>query len=73
MKFNAIIEKTAKFISEHSQQMEIMIKMKQKDNPQFDFLDFGHYLNPYYRHVVKMIKLKKYKPRLEQAKRKRCE
>ncbi len=65
------MEKTAKFISEQGQQMEIVIKMKQKNNPQFDFLNFSHYLNPYYRQLVKMIKSGKYKPRAQEAQLKR--
>ena len=62
MKQNAIIEKTALFISQHSAQMEIVIKTKQKNNPQFAFLEYNNELNPYYKHVVKMIKSGKYQP-----------
>ena len=62
MKQNAIIEKTALFISKHSAQMEIVIKTKQKNNPQFAFLEYNNELNPYYKHVVKMIKSAKYQP-----------
>ena len=61
---NAIVMKTAKCISEHGMQMEIIIKTKQKDNPQFDFLECDSELYPYYRHLVQMIKSGRYKPSL---------
>ena len=62
MKMHAIMEKTAQFIAANGQQMEIVIKTKQANNPQFDFLSFTHYLNPFYKHLVKMIKSGKYRP-----------
>lgn len=62
VKMNTIIEKTAEFVANHGAQMEIVIKAKQANNPQFDFLSFTHYLNPFYKHVVKMIKSGKYRP-----------
>lgn len=62
MKEHAIIEKTAAFVSQHGSQMEIVIKTKQKNNPQFRFLDFDSELNAYYKHVVSAIKSGKYKP-----------
>ena len=61
-----IIEKTAKFVSMQGAQMEIRIKMKQHDNPLFAFLDFHDEVNPFYKHVVTMIKAGKYKPKLEE-------
>ena len=42
--------------------MEIMLKTKQAGNSQFDFLKFDDVLNPYYKHMVHMIKSGKYKP-----------
>ncbi|XP_060067349.1 splicing factor, suppressor of white-apricot homolog isoform X2 [Ylistrum balloti] len=65
-KQNAIIEKTAKFIAEHGAQMEIIIKTKQSNNSQFEFMHFENVLNPYYKHMVKMIKSGKYRPKAEE-------
>lgn len=45
--------------------MEILIKTKQANNSQFEFLHFENPLNPYYKHMVKMIKSGKYKPKEE--------
>ena len=69
VKENAIIEKTAQFVSEQGAQMEIVIKTKQQKNPRFEFLQFNHVWNPYYKHVVRMIKSGLYKP--QEVKRKR--
>ncbi|CAF3695001.1 unnamed protein product, partial [Rotaria sordida] len=62
IKLNAVIEKTANFVSISGVQMEIFLKTKQANNPQFDFLKYDHYLNPYYRHLIIMIKSGKYRP-----------
>jgi hypothetical protein len=61
-KMHAIIERTAVFISQHGVQMEIMMKTKQKDNPQFGFLNYDDELNAYYKHLVLAIKQNKYTP-----------
>ena len=45
--------------------MEIVLKTKQANNPQFDFLKYDHYLNPYYRHLISMIKSGKYRPNID--------
>ena len=64
-KMNAIIEKTALFVSKQGQQMEILIKAKQSGNPQFEFLNFENWLNPYYKHLLKYVKEGKYTPQVE--------
>lgn len=40
--------------------MEILIKAKQADQPQFGFLNQGHPLYKYYRHVLAAIKNGRY-------------
>ncbi len=62
---NAVIEKTASFISTAGVQMEIILKTKQSNNRQFDFLKYDHYLNPYYRHLIILIKSGKYRPNVD--------
>ena len=47
--------------------MEIVLKAKQSGNPQFDFLSFGNWLNPYYRRVLSFIKEGKFVPETEQS------
>ncbi|XP_078410677.1 splicing factor, suppressor of white-apricot homolog isoform X2 [Cetorhinus maximus] len=59
-KMHAIIERTAKFVCKQGTPFEIMLKAKQARNSQFDFLRFDHYLNPYYKHILKTMKDGKY-------------
>ncbi|XP_028045733.1 splicing factor, suppressor of white-apricot homolog isoform X2 [Monomorium pharaonis] len=61
-KLNAIIVKTALFISQHGSQLEILIKTKQANNPQFAFLSIDEPLHQYYKHVLDAIKSGKYNP-----------
>jgi hypothetical protein len=65
IKLNAIIEKTALFISQQGAQMEILLKMKQANNPQFQFLSFDSPLHPYYRHLLMAIKTGRYRPKTQ--------
>lgn len=64
MKQHAIVEKTARFISAQGPQMEILIKAKQSNNQQFDFLNQNNSLNPYYKFVLSALKSGTY-PELE--------
>jgi len=66
VKLNAIIEKTALFISQQGAQMEILLKMKQANNPQFQFLSFDSLLHPYYRHLLMAIKTGRYRPKTQE-------
>uniref|UniRef100_S4RV83 Splicing factor SWAP n=1 Tax=Petromyzon marinus TaxID=7757 RepID=S4RV83_PETMA len=59
-KTHAIVERTAGFVCKQGTQFEIMLKKKQARNSQFDFLRFDHYLNPYYKHILKRMKDGKY-------------
>uniref|UniRef100_A0A5S6Q3W4 SURP motif domain-containing protein n=1 Tax=Trichuris muris TaxID=70415 RepID=A0A5S6Q3W4_TRIMR len=67
-KQHKIIEKTAAFIATHGIQMEIIVNIKQKGNPLFRFLDYNHQLHVYYKHILRMIKEKRYTPSIEEAK-----
>lgn len=64
-KLNAIIEKTAMFIHQQGSQMEIILKMKQATNPQFEFLSYHSSLHSYYRHVLMAIKTGRYRPKIQ--------
>lgn len=55
-KVQAIIEKTARFISAQGPQMEILIKAKQANNPLFDFLNQNGRLNAFYKHTLQSMK-----------------
>lgn len=49
------------FVYRQGGQMEILIKAKQADNPQFGFLNQDNALYKYYRHVLAAIKSGRYK------------
>lgn len=61
-KLNAIITKTALFISQHGTQLEILIKTKQANNPQFAFLSIDEPLHRYYKYMLDAIKSGSYSP-----------
>lgn len=56
MKMHALIARTALFVSQNGLQLEIVLKAKQANNAQFEFLYFDKPLNNYYKHVLEMIK-----------------
>ncbi|XP_055693499.1 protein suppressor of white apricot isoform X2 [Lutzomyia longipalpis] len=60
VKLNAIIEKTARFIASQGAQMEILIKTKQANNPQFEFLTQNGRFNGYYKFILAAIKENRY-------------
>ncbi|CAK1541807.1 unnamed protein product [Leptosia nina] len=59
-KQNAIIEKTANFIASQGTQMEILIKAKQGENPQFKFLNKDATLHAYYMALIALVKADKW-------------
>lgn len=60
IKTHNIIERTASFVCQQGAQFEIVLKAKQAGNSQFDFLRFDHYLNPYYKHILRAMKEGRY-------------
>ncbi|KAL6570822.1 hypothetical protein OROGR_000372 [Orobanche gracilis] len=51
-KIHQIIARTALFVSKHGGQSEIILRVKQGDNPTFGFLMPGHHLHAYFRFLV---------------------
>lgn len=51
-KVHQIISRTAMFVSKHGSQSEIILRVKQGDNPTFGFLMPNHHLHPYFRYLV---------------------
>lgn len=51
-KLHQIISRTAMFVSKHGSQSEIILRVKQGDNPTFGFLMPDHHLHPYFRFLV---------------------
>ncbi|KAL1562962.1 protein suppressor of white apricot isoform X1 [Salvia divinorum] len=51
-KVHQIIARTAIFVSKHGGQSEIILRVKQGDNPTFGFLMPDHHLHTYFRYLV---------------------
>ncbi|GAB2230517.1 hypothetical protein Drorol1_Dr00014786 [Drosera rotundifolia] len=51
-KMHQIIARTSTYVSEHGGQSEIVLRVKQGDNPTFGFLMPHHHLHPYFRYLV---------------------
>ncbi|XP_037495712.1 splicing factor, suppressor of white-apricot homolog isoform X2 [Jatropha curcas] len=51
-KVHQIIARTAMFVSKHGGQSEIVLRVKQGDNPTFGFLMPDHNLHPYFRFLI---------------------
>ncbi|XP_015973058.1 uncharacterized protein LOC107496341 isoform X2 [Arachis duranensis] len=51
-KVHQIISRTAMFVSKHGSQSEIVLRVKQGDNPTFGFLMPDHRLHSYFRYLV---------------------
>ncbi|XP_074346523.1 uncharacterized protein LOC141685313 isoform X2 [Apium graveolens] len=51
-KLHHIIARTAIYVSKHGAQSEIVLRVKQGDNPTFGFLMPGHHLHSYFRFLV---------------------
>ncbi|KAK9092032.1 hypothetical protein Syun_026943 [Stephania yunnanensis] len=51
-KLHQIMARTALFVSKHGGQSEIVLRVKQGDNPTFGFLMPDHHLHPYFRFLV---------------------
>lgn len=62
-----VLERTAKFLAPLDTQMEILLRTKQGTNPWMHFLEPSHRLNPFYRHVKRLIAAGDYSPRARNA------
>ncbi|XP_023737052.1 uncharacterized protein LOC111884976 [Lactuca sativa] len=51
-KVHQIISRTALFVSKNGGQSEIVLRVKQGDNPTFGFLMPDHHLHPYFRFLI---------------------
>uniref|UniRef100_A0A0N4Z9D8 SURP motif domain-containing protein n=1 Tax=Parastrongyloides trichosuri TaxID=131310 RepID=A0A0N4Z9D8_PARTI len=64
MREGSRIEQTAAFVALKGSQMEILIRVRQKDNAsKFNFLDFEHPLNTFYKAIVSEIKNNNFEPK----------
>lgn len=71
MREGSRIEKTAAFVALKGSQMEIFIRVRQKDNAsKFNFLDFEHPLNTFYKAIINEVKNNNYQPKNYTPKRK---
>lgn len=69
-KLHQIIARTAKFVSKHGAQSEIVLRVKQGDNPTFGFLMPDHFLHPYFRFLVDRQDLIEAQPNVETEEKK---
>ncbi|KAH9606320.1 hypothetical protein KSS87_000235 [Heliosperma pusillum] len=58
-KVHQIIARTAMFVGQHGGQSEIVLRVKQGDNPTFGFLMPHHHLHPYFRYLVDHLEVLK--------------
>ncbi|CEF64825.1 Splicing factor, suppressor of white-apricot homolog [Strongyloides ratti] len=71
MREGSRIEKTASFVALKGSQMEIFIRVRQKHNAsKFNFLDFEHPLNAFYKAIINEVKNNNYQPKNYTPKRK---
>ncbi|KAK7320362.1 hypothetical protein VNO77_29771 [Canavalia gladiata] len=59
-KVHQIISRTSMFVSKHGSQSEIILRVKQGDNPTFGFLMPDHHLHAYFRFLVDHQELLKF-------------
>lgn len=70
-KLHQIIARTAIFVSEHGGQSEIVLRVKQGNNPTFGFLMPDHHLHVYFRYLVDHPQILKHhtdSPKMEEDK-----
>lgn len=69
-RLHQIIARTAKFVAKHGAQSEIVLRVKQGDNPTFGFLMPDHWLHPYFRFLIDRQDLIEAQPNAETEEKK---